>query len=261
MTIEINHYLHLIKKILDLTTSLRDKLQEIIVKDVLIKKRYYALTDKLLIEIINLIIENTKAIGLLVENNFTFQVPLILRNSTEILTRCVIQAVHYQYVKFEPSKRDNIDIADKSKINDFLRTIGKIGKKGENAENVAFNFLKEMFPNEENPFSDLIDQLPKVYGELCSYSHPEKQLKFRLDSFIKECNEEYYEINIPLIGGSSKRIYNHDKNNFQYLFQLNILIITMIARLFHNIISEENDKSFKQELVLAYNEFNKLYQN
>lgn len=250
MTSEINNDLNLIKKGLDVITSLRNELQKRIVEDNIVKnkKKYYALTDALLIEIINLIIDNTKTIDLLVKNNFAFQVPLILRNSTEILTRCVIQVVHYQYVKFEPSKRDNIDIADKSKINDFLR---KIDIKEKSVENAAFNCLKEMFSNKEDPFSNLIDQLPKIYGELCSYSHPEKQLKSRIDTFIEKDNEEYYEINIPLIGTREKKIYNHDKNNFQYLFHLNLLIIYMITQLFRNIISEENYKSFKTAIYFS----------
>ncbi len=250
----LTKYLFLLSKNMELTTSLRNDLQRAIVEDVVEKKKYYALKDLELVEVINLLIENTEVVHLLTKNGLSFQSLSILRNSTEILIRVVIQVVHYQWVKFDPSKREGFDLANKAEIMQFLQ---KSGVKG-GVENAAFDFLIKMFPDKTNPFFDLVSQLQKVYGELCAYSHPERQMQSRFNGAVNDFkkNEDGSVVfTAALIGGDRKKVYEQDVANFNYLFEVNALTVRMIIELFRGVISDDNHLRNIENVHKAFYEF------
>lgn len=252
----LTKYLFLLSKNIEIITTLRNELQRSVVGDVMKKKGYYALTDIELIETINLLIENTEVVHLLTKNGLAFQATSILRNSTEILIRVALQVVHYQWVKFEPSKREGFNLANKAEIIQFLQQNGI--KDG--IENMAFSFLIEMFPDKENPFFNLVNQLQKVYGELCAYSHPERQLQSRFDGAIKDFkkNEDgSIEFTAALIGGSRKKVYEQDVANFVYIFELNALAVRLIVELFRGVITDDSHIKNIEKVHKSLYEFNR----
>lgn len=254
---KVHNYVSLLDKNIELITSLKNELQKTIVEDVMMKKNYYALTDLELIETINLLIENTEAMKLLVKEGLAFQALSIPRNSTEILLRIILQVVHYQSVEFEPPKRQGFDLSNKAEIIKYLQA--RDGKSG--LENEAFNFVKQMFPDQNNPFFNTVNQLQKVYGVLCSFSHPENQLRSRISKSLKSCEEKEDQVKFSayLIGGERVKLYDHDINNFIYIFECNTLAVRLIIELFRNVISDENHIKNIQNVHKTFFDFHEFF--
>lgn len=117
-----------------------------------------------------------------------------------------------------------------------------------------------MFPHKENPFFNLVNQLQKIYGVLCSYSHPEQQLQSRLNFAMTDSkkNENGQTLfTAALIGGERRRIYEQDEGNFKYLFELNLLTVRIILELFRGIISKENHEKNITNIHRAFYEFHR----